>query len=89
MTRLFRTYWNLVCHLKKLMKILIKKDVEATEGRGGETSFLGGGGAVGGSCENSAGQSNFENIWANIWCKPDWILSQNCRNTLPLHKLKN
>ena len=43
MTRLFRTYWNLVCHLKKLMKILIKKDVEAKEGRGGETLFFGGG----------------------------------------------
>ena len=68
MTRLFRTYWNLVCHLKKLMKILIKKDVEATEGRGGETSFWGGGGggAVGGSCENSAGLSICEYIWANI-----------------------
>ena len=48
MTRLFRTYWNLVCHLKKLMKILIKKDVEATEGRGGETSFFWGGGGGGG-----------------------------------------
>ena len=47
------------------------------------------GGAVGGSCENSAGLSICEYIWANIWCKPDWILSQNCRNTLPLHKLKN
>ena len=29
------------------MKILIKKDVEATEGRGGETSFWGGGGQLG------------------------------------------
>ena len=63
MTRLFRTYWNLVCHLKKLMKILIKKDVEATEGRGGETSFLGAGR---GSSENSAGLSICEYIWANI-----------------------
>ena len=43
MTRLFRTYWKLVCHLKNLMKILIKKDVEATEGRSGETSFFWGG----------------------------------------------
>ena len=24
-------------------------------------------------------------IWVNIWCMLDWILSQNCRNTLPLH----
>ena len=24
-------------------------------------------------------------IWVNIWCILDWILSQNCRNTLPLH----
>ena len=26
-----------------------------------------------------------EYIWVNIWCKLDWILSQNCRNKLPLH----
>ena len=45
------------------MKILIKKDVEATEGRGGETSFLGAGR---GSSENSAGLSICEYIWANI-----------------------
>ena len=24
-------------------------------------------------------------IWVNIWCMLGWILSQNCRNTLPLH----
>ena len=24
-------------------------------------------------------------IWVNIWCMLDWILSENCRNTLPLH----
>ena len=24
-------------------------------------------------------------IWVNISCMLDWILSQNCRNTLPLH----
>ena len=24
-------------------------------------------------------------IWMNILCMLDWILSQNCRNTLPLH----
>ena len=24
-------------------------------------------------------------IWVNIWCMLDWILSQNCRNTFPLH----
>ena len=23
-----------------------------------------------------------ECIWVNIWCMPDWIWSQNCRNTL-------
>ena len=23
--------------------------------------------------------------WVNIWCMLDWILSQKCRNTLPLH----
>ena len=26
-----------------------------------------------------------EYIWVNIWWILDWILSQNCRNTLPLH----
>ena len=26
-----------------------------------------------------------KNIWVNIWCIFDWILSQNCRNTLSLH----
>ena len=26
----------------------------------------------------------FKYIWVNIWCMPKWILSQNCRNTLPL-----
>ena len=24
-------------------------------------------------------------IWVNIWCMLDWIFSQNCRNSLPLH----
>ena len=24
-------------------------------------------------------------IWLNFWCMLDWILSQNCGNTLPLH----
>ena len=24
-------------------------------------------------------------ISVDIWCMLDWILSQNCRNTLPLH----
>ena len=24
-------------------------------------------------------------IWVNIWCMLDWILFQNCRNTLPLN----
>ena len=27
-----------------------------------------------------------EYIWMNIWCMLDWILSQNCRNTLPFHE---
>ena len=26
-----------------------------------------------------------EYILVNIWCMLDWIMSQNCRNTLPLH----
>ena len=25
-----------------------------------------------------------EYIWLNIWCMLDWVLSQNCRNTLLL-----
>ena len=24
-------------------------------------------------------------LWVNIWCTLDWIFSQNCRNSLPLH----
>ena len=28
-------------------------------------------------------------IPVNIWCMVDWILTQNCRNTLPLHKSIN
>ena len=28
-------------------------------------------------------------IWVNIWCMLDWILSQNCKNTLSLHVLIN
>ena len=26
-----------------------------------------------------------EYVWRNIWCMLNWILSQNCRNTLTLH----
>ena len=42
------------------------------------------------ACENPVGLSmqSFRNCWihlVNIWWMLDWILSQNCRNTLPLH----
>ena len=45
-----------------------------------------------GFCENLVGLSMCDGpietvkyIWINIWCMLDWILSQNCRNTRPLH----
>ena len=45
-----------------------------------------------GACENPVGLSTYDSpvesveyIWVNIWCTYDWILSKNCRNTLPLH----
>ena len=45
-----------------------------------------------GFCENLVGLSMSDGpietvkyIWINIWCMLDWILSQNCRNTRPLH----
>ena len=48
----------------------------------------------GGAFENPVGHSMYdgpmetvEYIWVNIWCILDWISSQNCRNTLPLHKI--
>ena len=28
-----------------------------------------------------------EYIWMNIWCMVEWVLSQNCRNTLILHTI--
>ena len=46
----------------------------------------------GAACENSVGLCLYgdpietvEYIWVNIWRMLDWILSQNCRNTLPLN----
>ena len=71
----------------------MKKNGEATEERGsivkcGETLSERGGGA----CENPVGLSMYdgpmetaEYIWVNIWCMLDWILSQNCKNTLCFH----
>ena len=47
------------------MKILIKKDVEATEGRGGETSFWGGGGRLGVSLKITRA-SQFVNTFGQI-----------------------
>ena len=45
-----------------------------------------------GPCENPMGlfvcdcpMETVEYIWVYIWCMVDWILPQNCRNTLPLH----
>ena len=45
-----------------------------------------------GACENPFGLSMFDGptetvkyIWVNILCMLDWILSQNCRNTLASH----
>ena len=63
------------------------KNGEATEGSGfivkcGETLSEGGGGLW-----KSHGWP-YRNCWihlVNIWWMFDWILSQNCRNTLPLH----
>ena len=47
---------------------------------------------MGVACENPVGLSIYdvpietvEYIWVNIWCIIDWISSQNCRNTFPLH----
>ena len=64
-----------------------RKNGEATKGRASEV--LGEG-----ACENPVGLSMCDGpietvkyIWVNIWCMLDWILSQKCRNTLPLHKV--
>ena len=45
-----------------------------------------------GACANPVGLFMYESpmetveyIWANIWCMLDWISSQKCKNTLPLH----
>ena len=53
---------------------------------------MGGGRRVREACENrmwvSMCGSPIENvtyIWVNIWFMLDWISSQNCKNTLPLH----
>ena len=83
MTRLFRTYWNLVCHLKKLMKILIKKDVEATEGRGGETSFWGRGGRLG-VLVKIPRDSQFVNTFGQIFGAS---LIGFCHKTAEIHSL--
>ena len=47
-----------------------------------------------GACENPVGLSmhddpmdTTEYICVNIWCMLDWILSQNYKNTLPLHTI--
>ena len=53
-------------------------------------------GEEGGVRENPVGLSIFgvpmetaEYIWVSIWCMLDWILSQNCRNTLSLLKISH
>ena len=45
-----------------------------------------------GACENPVGLSmcdvpieTVKYIWMDVWSMLDWILSQNSRNTLPLH----
>ena len=70
------------------MRILIKKDVEATEGRGGETSFWGAGG---GSCENSVGLSICESLLWKLLNTFGQILGASligfCHKTAEIHSL--
>ena len=66
------------------MKILIKKDVEATEGRGGETSFWGGGGGRGGVILKIPRDSQFVNTFGQIFGAS---LIGFCHKTAEIHSL--
>ena len=75
----------------KVSRVVMKKNGEATEGRG---SIVKCGKMLheGKACENPVGWSSvwrsYKNCWihlVNIWWMLDWMLSQNCRNTLSLH----
>ena len=48
------------------------------------------------ACENTVGLSMSDGpietvkcIWLNIWCMLDWVLSPNCRRTIPLHTVES
>ena len=66
------------------------KNGEATKGKGsivkcGETRFEGGRLLKISSSLPDVPLETVEYIWVNIWCILYWILSQNFRNTFPLH----
>ena len=81
--RLFRTYLNIVYLLEGDLRVLMKKNGEAAEGRGsivkcGKTLLEGRG------LQKPVGLSLYDGpiktvryIWVNIWCMLGWILT--CR----------
>ena len=65
-----------------LESIKVKSFWEATNV--GKDQFLESGGGRGGTCM----RESYGNWWIYLcghWSMPDWTLSQNCRNALPLH----
>ena len=101
MRRLFRTYWNLlriffegVCRVQMKKKWGGKRRKSFYREMWGNTLEIGGGRGGGGHCENLVRLSKcdspietIEYIWVSIWSILDWILSQNSRNILPLHRV--
>ena len=97
MSRLFRTYWNLVYLLEGAWRVLMKKKWGGNRRKSFYSEMWGN--AVRGlrrvwGLWKSHGTLHVwrsdRNCWyicPNIWCMLDWILSQNCWNTLRLHKV--
>ena len=78
--------------LKSSWRILIKKKWGGNRRQSFYSEMRGSTISGGRACERPVGLSMYhgpiefvEYSWVNIWCMLDWILSQNYRNTLPLH----
>ena len=90
MRRLARTYWNIVYLLEGTWSFLMKR-MGGNRRKKFYNEMWGNVISQGGlwkSCGTLHMWWSYRNFWihlVNIWWILDWILSQNCRNTLPLH----